>query len=133
MALFCALNFTAVLGTRRLTWTAIRYLRRRGYNQSFAIIVGTGRVARKTALALRQASWMGIKNIGFVEDKVSKFTGDLDVLGTTADLPRLIDKYKVEHVFIALPMNRYHEARRVFDVVSQQLVEVRVVADVPSM
>jgi Undecaprenyl-phosphate glucose phosphotransferase len=133
MALFGALNFIAVLCTRRLTWNAIRFLRRRGYNQSFAIIVGTGRVARKTAKALRHASWMGIKNLGFVEDRVSKFTGDLDVLGTTADLPRLIEKYKVEHVFIALPMNRYHEARRVFDVVSQQLVEVRLVADVPSM
>ena len=28
-------------------------------------------------------------------------------------------------------MNRYHEARRVFDILSQTLVEVRLVADVP--
>jgi Undecaprenyl-phosphate glucose phosphotransferase len=133
MALFCLLNFSLGLTLRRLTWNAVRQLRRRGYNQSFAVIVGTGRVARKTAKALRHASWMGIKNIGFVEDKVTRFTTDLDVLGTTDDLPRLIDKYRVEHVFIALPMNRYNEARRVFDVVSQQLVEVRLVADVPSM
>jgi Undecaprenyl-phosphate glucose phosphotransferase len=133
MMLFGVLNFSAVLLTRRLTWNAIRQLRRRGYNQSFAIIVGTGRVARKTARALRHASWMGIKNIGFVEDKTTRFTTDLDILGSTDDLPRLIDKYRVEHVFIALPMNRYNEARRIFDIVSQKLVEVRLVADVPSM
>ena len=133
MLLFCVLNFSVVLAMRRATWNALRRLRRNGYNQSFAIIVGTGRVARKTAKALRHASWMGIKNIGFVEDKVTKFTADLDVLGNTADLPRLIDKYKVEHIFIALPMNRYNESRRVFDIVSQRLVEVRLVADVPSM
>ena len=133
MMLFCALNFSSVICARRLTWYAIRQLRHRGYNQSFAIIVGTGRVAQKTARALRHASWMGIKNIGFVEDRVTRFTADLDVLGTTEDLPRLIDKYRVEHIFIALPMNRYNEARRVFDIISQRLVEVRLVADIPTM
>lgn len=133
MILFCALNFTLILFIRRTTWNFIRQLRRRGYNQSFAIIVGTGRVARKTAKALRHASWMGIKNIGFVEDKTNKFSSDLDILGTTADLPRLIEKYRVEHVFIALPMSRYNDARKVFDTVSQMLVEVRLVADVPAM
>lgn len=133
MFLFYVLNFSVVLVSRRMTWNFIRQLRRRGYNQSFAIIVGTGRVARKTAKALRHASWMGIKNIGYVEDKTTKFTSDLDILGTTADLPRLIEKYHVEHVFIALPMHRYNDARKVFDIVSQLLVEVRLVADVPTM
>ena len=33
----------------------------------------------------------------------------------------------------ALPLNRYHDARRVFDVLSQTLVEVRLVADVPDL
>ncbi len=133
MILFSALNYTAVLVLRRCTWNVIRHLRRHGYNQSYAIIVGTGRVARKTAKALRHASWMGIKNIGFVEDKATRFTSDLDILGTTADLPKLIDKYRVEHLFIALPMNRYNDARRIFDIVSRKLVEVRLVADVPTM
>ncbi len=133
MILFSGLNFGLVLFSRRTTWNFIRHLRRRGYNQSFAIIVGTGRVARKTAKALRHASWMGIKNIGFVEDKTNRFSSDLDILGTTADLPRLIEKYRVEHVFIALPMSRYNDARKVFDTVSQMIVEVRLVADVPTM
>ncbi len=133
MLLFIALNFSVVLFMRRTTWNAIRYLRRHGYNQSFAIIVGTGRVARKTAKALRHASWMGIKNLGFIEDQVTRFSSDLDVLGTPADLPKLIERYKVEHIFIAMPMNRYNDARRVFDIVSQLLVEVRLVVDVPSM
>src|SRR5205814_7143585 len=56
-----------------------------------------------------------------------------NTLGTTADLPALIPKYGIEHVFIALPMNRYAEARRVFDTLSRSLVEVRLVADVPAL
>jgi Undecaprenyl-phosphate glucose phosphotransferase len=133
MLLFPLTAATLLLIERRLTWAAVRWLRRHGYNQTFALIVGTGRVARKTALALRHASWMGIRPLGFVEDRPNRWTADLHILGTTADLPDLVHKYEVEHVFIALPMRRYHEARRVFDVLSRTLVEVRLVADVHNL
>ena len=76
---------------------------------------------------------MGIRNLGFVEDQPNRWTSDLDILGTIADLPELVQKYGIAHVFIALPLSRYDEARRVFDVLSQSLVEVRLVADVPNL
>ena len=133
MLLFSGMTALAVLLGRRISWFIIRSLRRWGYNESRCIIVGTGRVARKTAWALRHASWMGIRNLGFVEDQPNRWTEDLDILGTTADLPTLISKYEIEHVFISLPLNRYHEARHVFDILSQSLVEVRLVADVPNL
>lgn len=133
MVLFTILTATGILTARRLSWSAIRTLRSRGYNQKFAIVVGTGRVARKTARALRHASWMGIKNIGHVEDQVNRWTEDLHILGSFADLPTLIQKYSISHVFIALPMSRYDDARRVFDILSKSLVEVRLVADVPNL
>jgi Undecaprenyl-phosphate glucose phosphotransferase len=133
MAAFLLLCPPLLLLERRVTWMLIRWLRARGFNQTQAIIVGTGRVARKTARSLRRASWMGIKNIGFIEDRPTAWVSDLDVLGATADLPRLISRYQVSHVFIALPMNRYDEARRVFDTLSRSLVDVRLVADVPAL
>ncbi len=133
MVLFSCLTATSIVTARRLSWAMIRALRRAGYNQTSAVIVGTGRVARKTARALRHASWMGIKVIGFVEDQPSLWTGDLHILGTAAELPTLIQKYRIEHVFISLPMSRYHDARRVFDTLSQTLVEVRLVVDVPNL
>ncbi|MCI0639965.1 MAG: undecaprenyl-phosphate glucose phosphotransferase [Gemmataceae bacterium] len=131
--LFFALTAFLILATRRCTWAAVRWLRARGYNQTHAIIVGTGRVARQTARALRVTHWLGIKNIGFVEDKPSRWTGDLDILGSSADLPHLIEQYQVSHVFICLPMNRHDEARKVFDVLAQTYVEVQLIADVPDL
>jgi Undecaprenyl-phosphate glucose phosphotransferase len=131
--LFFALSVGLTLAARRASWAAVHWLRSRGYNQTQAVIVGTGRVARRTARSLRQTAWLGIKNVGFVEDQPTRWCSDLDILGTTADLPRLVAKYSVSHVFICLPMSRYHDARRVFDTLSHSLVEVRLVADVPAL
>jgi Undecaprenyl-phosphate glucose phosphotransferase len=133
MALFYGLTMTAILLARRLSWTAIRFLRQQGYNQTPALIVGTGRVARRIAGALSNAGWTGVYPLGFIEDQPNRWTSDLNILGTTEDLPRLIDRHRIGHVFIALPLNRYHEARRVFNVLSQTLVDVRLVVDAPSM
>jgi Undecaprenyl-phosphate glucose phosphotransferase len=133
MTIFSLATATGVLVARRCSWKAIGYLRSQGYNQTFAVIVGTGRVARKTALALRRANWMGIKNLGFIEDHPNRWTSDLDILGTFADLPALIPKYNIGNVFIALPLSRYDDARRVYDILSQSVVEIRMVADIPNL
>src|SRR5881394_511992 len=53
-------RFRAVLAARRAGWAVLRHLRSRGINQSHALIVGTGRLARRTARTLRAASWTGI-------------------------------------------------------------------------
>jgi Undecaprenyl-phosphate glucose phosphotransferase len=131
--LFFSLTVALTLAARRASWMAVHWLRSHGYNQTQAIIVGTGRVARKTARSLRGTRWLGIKNVGFIEDQPTRWCSDLDILGGIADLPRLVEKYQVSHVFICLPMTRYHDARRVFDTLSQSLVEVRLVADVPAL
>ncbi len=131
--IFFGLCVVLMFFSRRMNWSAIHWLRSRGYNQTQSIIVGTGRVARKSARALRQTSWLGIKNVGFVEDQPTHWTSDLDILGRVQDLPALVKKYRVSHVFICMPMNRYHEARRVFDTLSQTLTEVRLIADIPAL
>jgi Undecaprenyl-phosphate glucose phosphotransferase len=131
--LFWLLSVVLVLIGRRTAWAIIRTLRSHGYNQTFSIIVGTGRAARKMARALQRVHWLGIKNIGFVDEKTNRLSGDLDVLGSFADLPQLIEKYGVRHVFVALPLNRTDDARRVFEILSRSLVEVRMVCDAPNL
>jgi Undecaprenyl-phosphate glucose phosphotransferase len=133
MAMFTVLTPASILIARRLSWNALKSLRRRGYNQTNAIIVGTGRVARKTMRALRRASWMGIRTVGFIEDQPNRWCSDLNVIGTTEELPEIVTKNQVEHVFIALPLNRYGEARRVFDALSQTYAEIRLVVDTPEI
>ena len=133
MLMFAGLSVFGVLSCRRVTWGVIGWLRSRGYNQSHALIVGSGRLARRTARSLEHASWMGIQTVAYVDDHPARCPMDRPLLGPIESLPELVDQYHIEHVFIALPMNRYAEARRVFDALSQTIVDVRLVADVPSL
>jgi exopolysaccharide biosynthesis polyprenyl glycosylphosphotransferase len=132
VAAFAGLAFALAAASRRAAWFALGRLRAKGYNQSHALIVGTGRLARRTAKGLKAAAWTGIRPVAFVDDHPSS-TATLPVVGPIEELPALVENYHVEHVFIALPLNRYADARRVFDVLSQTLVEVRLIADAPAM
>jgi Undecaprenyl-phosphate glucose phosphotransferase len=134
MAMFVGGTLLSVLAMRRASWVAVRRLRSHGVNQSRALIVGSGRLARRTVRTLRAVSWSGIQPVGYVEDESHRGpAADLPVVGNIADLPELIERLDVHHVFIALPLNRYSDARRVFAELSQIVVDVQLVADVPQM
>ena len=134
-ALFAGFSLVGILTARRLTWFAVGRLRAKGYNQSHALVIGTGRLARRTAQSLADASWSGIQTVAYVEDDPATHQkhSDIPVVGPITDLPMLVEKHHIEHVFISLPMNRYADVRRVFDLLSQTLVDVRLVADVPAL
>lgn len=131
--LFLGLNLVGLLLTRRMWWGLIRDLRKRGFNSQAAIIVGTGRVARQIARAMRHASWTGMQPVGFVDEQATRWNSDLRLLGRIADLPELVETHKVSHVFLALPLKQFDHARRVFDVLSGSYVDVRVVLDLPAL
>ena len=134
MVMFAGGALVGILVTRRISWSCVRRLRTRGVNQSHALIVGTGRLARRTVRTLRVVRWSGIQPVGYVEDEGHRGSGtDLPVLGSIAELSALVEKHHIEHVFVALPLNRYADARRVFAALSQTVVDVQLIADLPAM
>lgn len=134
MVMFAAVALVGITAARRLSWSAVRRLRARGVNQSHALVVGTGRLARVTVRTLRAVNWSGIRPVGYVEDESHRGPGaDLPVLGSIAELPALVERHHIEHVFVALPLNRYADARRVFAALSQTVVDVQLIADLPAV
>ncbi|VTR95996.1 Sugar transferase OS=uncultured planctomycete GN=HGMM_F16E03C02 PE=4 SV=1: CoA_binding_3: Bac_transf [Gemmata massiliana] len=134
MVMFAVGTLCSLLVARRISWTGMRRLRARGVNQSHALIVGTGRLARRTVRTLRAVNWSGIQPVGYVEDEGHRGSGaDLPLLGSLAELPQLVEKHHIEHVFVALPLNRYADARRVFTALSQTVVDVQLIADLPAV
>lgn len=133
LALFLGLNALALMLVRRAIWWGLKYLRGRGLNHGRAVIVGTGRTGRLVAETIRDNGWTGLEAVGFV-DRPGKIEPQLlPRLGEIHQLDRIVAEHEVDHVFVALPLSRYGELPEVYKVLSDILVEVQLVPDLPQM
>lgn len=79
------------------------HLRGAGIGRENVLIVGSGEVARTIAEKVRWSPQLNYTIVGIVDGTPGKSIGDVPVIGTTADLPDLIDRYAVDEVIIARP------------------------------
>ncbi|HVF54424.1 MAG TPA: sugar transferase [Actinomycetota bacterium] len=99
-----ATGFVFVGAERLLVRKTLHFLRRRGGDPTRALVLGANSEARSVARTLEREAWLGYRILGFVDDEVpvGQEVGDGHVvLGTTADLKRLIDDHDATLVLIA--------------------------------
>ena len=95
------------------------YPRRRRIEQSPALIIGAGRMGAtlvKEIVGRRDAE---LEIRGFIDDDVRKVggsVGGVKVLGTTQDLPRLVDDLKIKQVVLAIDQAQGKELRRILEI-----------------
>ena len=127
-AIFLVLNVVALCVVRRAVWRMVKRLRRRGLNHSRAVIVGCDRTGRLTAETIARNAWTGLEAVGFVDDAPqAPRRGEPTVLprlGSVSELAAVVRRYDVDHVFVALPLARYGELPRVYEL-NDLLVEVQ--------
>lgn len=133
LGLFLVMNVAGLTLMRRAIWRALKYLRGRGLNRGRALIVGTGRTAHLVARTIRNHTWTGLEAVGFVDDPPKVEPTLLPRLGRIDDLESLVAKHHIDHVFVALPFSRYGELARVCGALSDVLVEVQLVPDIPHL
>lgn len=103
-------------------------------SSSRALIIGTGRNARRVEKALRRNNWLAVTPMGFVDDHSNKESEALcPTVGTIDELPALIEAHRIDYVFVALPLDRFGEIKRIVRSLTNVLVEVRLVPDMPAM
>jgi Undecaprenyl-phosphate glucose phosphotransferase len=124
---------TAVVGfvvARFLVRKIMAMLRKRGYNQRFALIAGTGILAQKVLKDIELYPELGIKVIGFLADKIGgvrKKIKGIPILGAYKDIDRILGKRKIDIFFIAIAINEYGCFERLIKNVQGNLSEVKVV------
>ncbi len=133
LAMFLALNALGLLLARRALWRALKFLRGRGLNQGRAVIVGCGRTGRLVAERIEANRWTGLEAVGFVDTPGKVKLAGLPHLGEIHELPEIVARHDVDHVFVALPLARYGELPLVYSALSNLLVEVQLVPDMPQL
>ena len=133
LAIFFALNFGGLMLVRRLIWLAVKYLRGRGLNYGRAVIIGSGRTAQLVARTIGDNGWTGLEAVGFVDRPSKRRPNQLPLLGDLAELKPIIAEHDIDHVFIALPLERFGELPALYRTLGDILVDVQLVPEVPNM
>jgi exopolysaccharide biosynthesis polyprenyl glycosylphosphotransferase len=128
-----ALLVVLLLGLWRLALRLLRNnLRRRGIGVERVLIAGAGSVGLSVLQTLVARPDLGYKVVGFVDDDPERGANNLGrvpALGGIDNLPRLIDRHRVDLVIITLP---WHVQRKILAIVREcerQNVKVRTVPD----
>lgn len=125
---FWFLNMVALSCSRMLFREGLRFMRRRGFNQRYAVIVGTGRIAQGLCEKIAKHPEFGISIKGLVgryAAQVGQVIQGLPILGTYEELARVAGS--VDLVFVCLPVGEEVYAEKVVSLLANSTVEIKVV------
>ena len=103
---------------------------RRRIRQKPTLLVGAGRMGATLAKEMVGRADAELDIRGFVDDDPGKRGGSVNrikVLGTTNDLPKLVDELAIEQVVIAIEQAQGKEIRRIMDVCTSIPVKAMIV------
>lgn len=111
-----------------------RYLTERlhdfGIGRDNVLLVGSGEVARTIAEKIRWSPTLGLNIVGAVNGEEAGAMGEVPIIGTTAELPEIIDQYEVDEVIIALPEASRHELVQLVSKCQRGKVDIKVYPDI---
>lgn len=110
---------------------------RHGHGLARALVLGVGATARDIGRTIAHHPEYGWRIVGAVsdgQDRANALTaGDPPVLGTVADLPRILRHEAIEAVFVAGPDFRHERLGDLLNECQKQMVDVKVVPDLTEL
>ncbi len=133
LALFTSLSILALISGRTALRAWLRHWRTKGHNLQRILVVGAGALGKEITHKILAHRALGFDVVGFLDDDPGKanlsFHG-VKMLGTLKDVQEVLERHKVDQVFIALPLDAHKKMMRVLRLVGSECVEVKLVPDV---
>jgi Undecaprenyl-phosphate glucose phosphotransferase len=125
---FWVFSIAVVSWARYVFREALRFARRRGYNQRYAVVVGEGDLAEHVIRRLRARPDTGIQVVGVVGD-TKDAVGGAPWLGAYADLAAVLAGRPVEQVILALAHEDAARLPGLLEAIGDEPVTIHVVPD----
>ncbi len=132
--LVLAILLPSLLGTQRvLVRSALRAVRRRGFNLCHVGVIGVGRLGQIAARTLERNAWTGISVAYFVSHhdhpRQDRCLGKA-VLGGLSELESVLETNRVDAIYLALPGAMSGRTAEILKRLERFAVDVRIVPDV---
>jgi Undecaprenyl-phosphate glucose phosphotransferase len=131
IAYFWVISILGLSSFRICVRLVLRYLRAKGFNLRYILIVGAGPSGLELARNIEKHTHLGLVVEGFLDDEISEEEPlpGLPLLGKIDELPRVIEEHTVDQVYIALPRHADQDLERIFEYLNDQVVDIRIVPD----
>jgi FlaA1/EpsC-like NDP-sugar epimerase len=107
-----------LIGGSRFSWRMYRdYYMKTKHEKKRALIVGAGSAGSMLVRQLMKSHDTDLQPVGFIDDDEKKQKlqiYDVTVMGGTKDIPRLVEKYRIENIIIAIPSLRKGQLQDVY-------------------
>ena len=110
----------------------LRFIRRRGYNLRFALIVGTGRLGLTVTDRMHRHPELGIIIKGFLSEEKSQIGNELKgfrVLDIFENVRNVVVKQKIDMVLITLPLSAHEKLKTILDDIGDEMVSIMLIPD----
>ena len=128
VVLFIVLGPVFLFSVRRLVWSFIRRLRRRGVDMRRILIAGTTPIARRVAAHLETYRYLGFQVVGYLCEGDS--AEDALLLGKLEEVREVVAQERIHEIYVALPPNSHTTQEALLNALADSSVDVRLVPDV---
>jgi Undecaprenyl-phosphate glucose phosphotransferase len=131
-ALFLLINVVFSYASREVVREALERRWRAGIGLKRVLIAGAGDLGRLVADKVLEHRELGFKVVGFIDDRAG---GDhigyrgLPLLGMLADADEIIKGERIDHVYVALPLDEHVKMLGIVEATNREGVDVHVVPD----
>ena len=130
--LFLVLNVAFTYFSREAVRELLERRWRAGIGLKRVLIAGAGDLGRMVADRILQHREFGFQVVGFVDDRAG---GDhigyrgLPLLGTLAEVGDIAQRERVDHLYVALPLEEHTKLLDLVEITSRECLDVKVVPD----
>ncbi len=131
-AMFLALNVSLTFASRELVRQALERRWRAGIGLKRVLIAGAGELGRLVADRILEHRDLGLQIVGFLDDRAG---GDhlgyrgLPLIGTLAEAGEIVQRERVDHLYVALPLDEHNKVVQVVEDASREGVDIKLVPD----
>ncbi|MCG8463092.1 MAG: undecaprenyl-phosphate glucose phosphotransferase [Holophagales bacterium] len=133
IGIFVLMDLVLVVASRVATRYWLQRRRLAGHNLQRILVVGAGNLGKEITAKLQAHRELGFEVVGFLDDdpgKAGRSFFDVPVLGTSREAERILDEYRIDQVYVALPLEAHRKMMRITESVSRHCVDVKLVPDV---